>query len=244
MENSSAKVIELPERTVTLIPEPGIQQDITGANSSLELANEFVVDSNEMYEIAAAERKSANTRCKNIHDKRMKLTRPLDKLKAEWTNIFQPAIETLKAVVFCYDRKMIAYADEQERIHLAAQADADEKARKDREALEKRAVKAEAKGKTEKADALRTEAEYVPQPIVNYRKATSSDVSPRKTWGAVVPTVSDKLELIRAIAGGTVPHQAVDINFTFLNQQARSMKNELNYPGVTVKETKGNASRR
>lgn len=240
MENSTKKLLEMPERTVTLNPDSDIQKDITGAYLSLELAAEFVVDSNEMYEIAGAERKNANTRWKNINNRRMKLTRPLDKLKADWTNIFQPAIDGLKKVVTLYDRKMIAYTAEQERNRQIAQAEADRKTRKEREALEAKALKAEKANKPERAEVLREQAEYVQQPIYNAPVPKATGVSQRSTWGF---ELISKMELIKAIAQGKVSHHAVEINTTFLNQQARALKKELDYPGIKVVEKKGLASR-
>lgn len=241
MENSTPETImEQPSNSVTLAIEPNAQKDISGANLSLELASSFVVDSNEMYKVAGAELKSVKARCNAMDEKRKKFTKPLDSLKKEWMDFFRPAIAALTAAENHYKRKMIAYTNEQERIRQIAQAEADRKARKEREALEAKAAKAEAANKPERAEVLREQAEYVQQPIYNAPVPKVSGVSQRSTWGF---ELTSKSELIKACASGKVPHQALEINTVFLNQQARALKKELDYPGIKVVEKKGLASK-
>ena len=53
----------------------------------------------------------------------------------------------------------------------------------------------------------------------------------------------DELALIQAVAAGMVPIRAITVNLAFLNQMARGLKADLNYPGVrAVKETGVSAS--
>jgi hypothetical protein len=55
--------------------------------------------------------------------------------------------------------------------------------------------------------------------------------------------ITDKMALAKAVVAGTVPLMALEVNTTFMGQQARSLKGELNYPGVRVFEEQGIASR-
>jgi hypothetical protein len=47
-------------------------------------------------------------------------------------------------------------------------------------------------------------------------------------------TVTNLMELVKAVAAGTVPILALEANEKFLRQQANSMKQLMNYPGVKV----------
>jgi hypothetical protein len=51
------------------------------------------------------------------------------------------------------------------------------------------------------------------------------------------------MELVKAVAAGTVPLNAIQANSTFLNNQARAMKETLAYPGVKAVAETGLASR-
>jgi hypothetical protein len=50
--------------------------------------------------------------------------------------------------------------------------------------------------------------------------------------------VKDEMALIKAVAEGKVTIMAIQINQSFLNQQARSLKDTLDYPGVVVVKEK------
>lgn len=52
------------------------------------------------------------------------------------------------------------------------------------------------------------------------------------------------LELVKAVASGKVPLKALAIDWKFINQQSRSMKKLLSYPGIEVYEDKGLSARR
>ena len=137
-------------------------------------------------------------------------------------------------------RAMLGFQQEQERIRLAAEAKAQEAARKEREKLVAQAAKAAEKGKTEKAEALQMQAAAVVTPILAPTTPKLAGISTRITYKA---TVVDKLALIVAVAEGKVPLNAVDVNMPFLNNQARAMRETLAYPGVKVETETGIASR-
>lgn len=137
-------------------------------------------------------------------------------------------------------RAVLVYqvAEEQKRREIESRAQ--EEARKQQARLEVRAAKAEASGKVEKAEALQAAAASVVAPIIAPSVPKVSGLSTRVTYKA---TVVDKLELVKAVAAGTVPLNALDANMPFLNNQARVMKETLSYPGVKVEQETGLASR-
>jgi len=74
-----------------------------------------------------------------------------------------------------------------------------------------------------------TEGIENPPVIVQETVPKVQGISTRDNWSAVVVDLN---ELIKAIAKGKVPLMAINQNQTFLNQQARSLKDQLDYPGV------------
>jgi hypothetical protein len=84
-------------------------------------------------------------------------------------------------------------------------------------------------GETAMANALIEEKVYTP-PVVLPRTAPKiAGITVRETWSAQVVNLMD---LVKAVAAGRAPIQALQANTVFLNQQARSLKNAMNWPGV------------
>lgn len=112
------------------------------------------------------------------------------------------------------------------------QAQADEKARKEREKLEALAAKADASGKTEKAEALRQQAEVVEAPVVRVEsRVEAKGSSIRKTWRAKVVDPSK------------VPDDWWIINQDALDTFARGTKGSMPIQGVEFYEDSGLAVR-
>lgn len=96
------------------------------------------------------------------------------------------------------------------------QFDVQEKARKDQEKLNKEAEK---KGFS--------------APAVAPAPPKIDGISTRESWTAEVESFPD---LVKAVCARKVPLMALSPNESFLKQQARAMKDQLNYPGVKVKK--------
>lgn len=137
-------------------------------------------------------------------------------------------------------RAMLGYQQEEERKRRELEAKAQEAAAKERAKLEAKAAAVEARGKPVLAEALREQAAAVVAPILAPTTPKVSGISTRTAYKAVV---TDKLALVKAVAAGTVPLNALDANMAFLNNQARAMKETLVYPGVAVEQETGIASR-
>jgi hypothetical protein len=129
---------------------------------------------------------------------------------------------------------MKTFEDEQERIRRAEQARLEEEARKAaEEAALAQAVALEQNGHKMAAEAVI--AAPVVAPAVYVPKTTPNGFgnATRRTWGA---EVTDLMALVKAVAAGTVPIQAIEANTVFLGQQARALKSALQYPGVRAVE--------
>lgn len=135
---------------------------------------------------------------------------------------------------------MLGFQMAEEQKRREAEARAQEEARKQREKLEAQAAKAAEKGKVEKAAVLQATAASVVSPIIPTTTPKLAGVSTRVTWKA---EVTDLMTLVKAVAAGTVPLNALLADNAFLNGQARAMKDTLAYPGVKAVQETGLSSR-
>jgi colicin import membrane protein len=222
---------------VTDLATPELVQETSNA---LTVAKEFRVTSEQHYIESADRLKAIKALAKKLDETfDPHIKRAFDAhraLVAEKKGHQQPLIDAEGYV----KRAVLGYQQEQERIRRAAEAKAQEEARKERERLEAQAAKAAEKGKVEKAAALQTAAAAVVAPIIAPTTPKIAGLSTRTTYRA---DVTSKLELVKAVAAGSVPLNALEPNMTFLNNQARVLKEDLIYPGVRVVTDSGIASR-
>jgi hypothetical protein len=137
---------------------------------------------------------------------------------------------------------MASYHEEQERKRRAEELRLQEIARKQEEdARLQEAEAAEKDGMHEEANAILDAPVVLPKVVVPVATPKISGVAFRETWAAEV--VNAEL-LFKAVMEKKVPMSAISINLTFLNQQARSLKAEMNYPGVRTFAVKNVAAGR
>lgn len=147
-------------------------------------------------------------------------------------------------------RLITGYQEEQERLRLEEEARQRQKAAEQaQEQTVEEAIALEAEGDIEGALARLDEGPgFVPAPSVAKTVPKVKGVVSRETYKArlkgssrnepveTVDMTRDEqaqfLELIRAVAAGKVPILALSPNWQFLNQQSRSMKKMLAYPGI------------
>lgn len=227
---------------VSAVPVPAeARAEIDAAAGVLEVAQAYAVTSPEMYEAAASELRDIKARFKRLDDWEKSITRPMNAALAGVRAMFKTPKDTLSQAEGSIKRAMLRFQDEQEAKRRKAEAEAQERARKEREKLAARAAAAAEKGQAEKAEVLQMQAETVAVPTIAKQTPTVSGISTREVWSAEVVDIK---ALCRAIADGVVPEVAVAANMTVLNQQARSLKAALNWPGVRAVSQKSLASGR
>lgn len=148
-------------------------------------------------------------------------------LEAERTDLgeIKTAKDALGVIVQAYNRQ-------QERIHQEALRKAQEEARKAAE--EQRlaeAIHAEAIGEKDEAEQILNEPVLPPAVIVQKSVAKVAGEVGKHTYSA---QITDLMALVKAVAAGVVPIQAIKGDEPWLNSQARAFRQGLNYPGVTV----------
>lgn len=200
----------------------------------LSVAAEIVVRDAESYQMAGETWKS--------------LTALEKKIKAYWEEDVSSALKLHRSLVAKRDAMLIpvgeqknslrlgmkTFEDEQERIRRAEQARLEEEARKAaEEAALAQAVALEMNGHKAAAEAVISAPVVAPAVYVQKTTPTGFGNATRRVWGA---EVTDLMALVKAVAAGQVPIQAIEANSVFLNQQARALKSALQYPGVRAVE--------
>lgn len=130
-------------------------------------------------------------------------------------------------------QKLSGYIAEQHRIAAAQKAAAAAEARAAQEAAEREAKALEQVGETALAELARAEAAVaVAAPTAH--TVAAAGVSSRETWSA---EVTDLPAFLRGVLAGEIPQGAVLINEALLRKMAGALKEELKWPGVTVRRS-------
>jgi hypothetical protein len=243
------------------------------ANNTLEIAKEFKVTSQAMYEVAADELSTIKTSISDLTERRMTRTRKLDELKKLIIEDYAPALTRLESAKVFYQNGMIAYNDKQEKLRRAEQARLDAVARAERFKIEEAARKAteeaaklqadaaakaalaktpEASAKiiakaAEKIEAKQDEAsalQLTSQVIVPATVAVAAKVSGTSVRKTWKAKVTDKAKFIQHVTAHPEFLAMIDINETLLNGMARAQQENLSLPGVQAYQESGIASRR
>ncbi len=124
--------------------------------------------------------------------------------------------------------KMMGYLREQEAIRAEAERKLQAEAEKKRQEALAKAELARAEGKEAKAEKYEDKASQIISPTLA-PTVDNGSASMKKLYHA---EVFDLMALVKAIAAGQAPIVLIEANLTVLNAQARSLKENMNYPGV------------
>jgi hypothetical protein len=153
MVNAESEPQLLPPTEVALTVPQEVTSIAKGSDGILIAAQEYTVSSEVEFQFADSIQAQLKAEAKQINDKRMEFTRPLDALKEQWMDFFRPAINARNQAVTIYQQKLSAYRAEERRKAEAAQREAERLLREDRERKE-----AEARKLEERAAKLKTPA--------------------------------------------------------------------------------------
>ena len=125
---------------------------------------------------------------------------------------------------------MIAYDEEQEQLRRGKEIELRKKAmRIEEEARLQAAIQAEKAGQKEAAEQILETPTVEPVVVVPKEPKIAGGPIYRRIWKAEVISFET---LVKAVADGKVNINALSPNQTFLNAQARSLKNTFSFPGV------------
>lgn len=241
----------------------------TKAQAALTSAGDYVIDSQTMLELASDDLKHIKALQKEVEEKRTSITGPLNQAVKAVNDLFRAPKEYLDKAEATLKRAMVAYTTEQERLAAEARRQAEEAARAERERLaaiereqaeaarlaQQEAEAAAAAGDAEAAAAAQTAALAAQeQAAIAAMTANVVSIAPtveaapkvagisgRVTYSA---EVTDLMELVKAVAAGTAPIEAIQADAKFLGAQARAYKKAGQlYPGVNVVAERSIAAR-
>lgn len=241
----------------------------TQAQQHLANANDYVIDSHTMFELASDDLMKIKALQKDVEGKRTAITGPLNQAVKAVNDLFRAPKEFLEQAESTLKRSMVTWTNEQERLAAIARSEAEAAARAERERLaqiereqqeaarkaQEEAQAAAAAGDQEAANKAMELAQAAQQEaamaamtanVVTVAPAVEapakvSGISSRSTYSA---EVTDLMELIKAVAAGAAPIECLQADTKFLGAQARAFKKPGQlFPGVVAKEERSIAAR-
>lgn len=216
----------MSDKIMVTVPED-VNQAIVEAGGLIKSSMSIVVKSHEEAETASGLRRNLKTASAFLEDERKKLTTPLDTQKKNIMDWFRKPQDAITTAIECINKKVQQFNQEEMARLLAIQrkleAEAKEKEEKEKARLGKLAVKAEARGDTEKADALRERQEdvCVPFAIVDPPKKVGG-ISYRDNWS------------VEIIDESLIPREWLMPNIPALTKLAVATKGVVQIPGVKM----------
>lgn len=196
---------------------------VTNEITSLEaFAATYAITSAEQYQAGAADLQRVKGMQKKLEETRTSITGPMNAALKRVNEFFKRPAERLVAIEQKIKGAIVRYDDEQRRIAAEEQRKADEKARKEREALEARAKKAEESGKVEKAAELQTRAATVVAPVITRDPPKVAGVQMREAWKF---EVTDPAQ---------VPREYLVVDESKIRKVVQALKGDTKIPGVRV----------
>ena len=224
----------LPETSCLLIVPNNVAAIYSQSNGITDVAKAYVIDSQDMLDMATAELKNIKEFAKRLEAEQKDLTKPLNDLKQKWINYFKPALNSLEEARKILERSIADYTSKQAVLHQIEHAKLTAKIEEEKAAIEQRAAQAQADGKAEEAAILTETAQLIVAPPVA-QGASLNGLSTRTTWGA---EVVDKMALIKAVADGVIPDVYLLVDESALNKLAVTLKDKLAIPGARpIKKT-------
>lgn len=169
----------------------------------------------------------ARKRLKSIFEGPIKKAREaLESIRGAYKNLDDPLADADRAIqdgLLRYQQKVERDRRiEEARLAAKAREIAEEQQRKEAEALRKAG---------EEEAAREVEAEVLPAPVVTWDAPAIPKVEglqQRENW---VGEVTDLKALVRAVAAGTVPIEAIEPNMKVIHAQAKSLHGAFKWPG-------------
>ncbi len=239
------------------------------AKALVTQADAYVIDSPEMLELAAEDLRQVKGLQKEVEAKRTAIVGPLNQAVKAINELFRAptdylgqAESTLKFAINAYQVEQERKAAEQRRLAEEAQRAEQERlaaeqaeAQRQADELRQQAEQAAAEGDIEQAQQLAQKfqaAQHQATTVESLANVTSvamptaaapkvSGIAGRVTYSSQVDNLMD---LVKAVALGQVPIEALQADKKFLDTQARAYKKAGPlYPGVTIVATRGISAR-
>lgn len=236
----------------TQVATPSVPQEIIGmVQNSVEMADVYVIDTQEMADLAGEDLKALARLKKQTEDARLSITRPLDAAKKAAMDVYRPLIERIEAADSILRRKLNAYLTEQDRIRREAEAEAERSRRAELAKLEQEqaAARAAAEAAIEAndevaLDAAMEKAAEIEDKALETECAPTNIAKAEKVSGInqAVTYVAGEIDLAALVAAAAAnPDLLVYLspNTTEINRVVKALRERANIPGVSVKREVG-----
>lgn len=234
------------------------------AEQALSNATDYVIDSDIMFQMVSDDLKRIKAIQKEVEEKRISITGPLNQAVKATNDLFRAPKEYLDRAEATLKKSMVAYTTEKQRIveeeRAKVEAERRRLAEEERMALEaaivaeQEAYAAEMAGDQELAEKSMNEARNALSQAdrvamsANMMAVSSAEpelkvsgISSRLTYRA---EVTDMMALVTAVAQGTAPIECLQVDTKFLGQMARAFKKSGQiYPGVQSIEERSISAR-
>lgn len=225
--------------TVPTAQHPTIVELGAAAAAHSEVAAAYIVDSREMYQIAADTLGDIQSAAKAAEAARTSITDPLHKAWKNANALFKPITDALDQAKRDLSAKMIGFENAERARLRAAEEAAERRRQQELEAAAERVAEAEQSGDAEAVEAARTE-----QLIAEVATTTVADVAVERggharveDWKvevtdlpALLRYVADNLERGDGTLAGVIPESAIRV--TPLKALARDTQGRKTVPGV------------
>lgn len=254
------------DNQMTTLPDAALL--LRTADGALTVAKQFVIDSPDMFEIAAGELREIKAKAAAMEEQRLGITRPMDAAKKKVMDLFRLPLERLTQVEGVYKAAMLAYrrVEDAKAAELQRIANAEARAEKQRlEAIAREqaaaaqklqaeaselagigdaegAAQVSAQAETAQINATMTEttALVVSAPVMESAAKKVSGIRYTGVWKA---RVTDKAALLAHIVANPELLEWADINMSPLTQMAKALKTAMKIPGVEAFEEAGISAR-
>lgn len=211
--------------TIT-VEDPVVAEAVQDAEAVLVKYEHYEIVGQPDYDAAGELLREIKGKMGRLNDMQKEITGPINESLKRVRALFNAPLGCLERAEGIIRRARLAFmaaqekkrADEAARLkELAAKEEAKKKA-----ALETKAARAEAKGDSVKAEALREQkaAVFVPAPIVAPKVERTAGIGIRKDWKA------------RVVDPMLVPREFLVVDLVKLGKYARTMKEMARVPGV------------
>ncbi len=203
-----------------------------GPAAALELVNEFVVDSDETFDLAGEELLDIKAKHDKLDTQRKGITKPLDEAKKAVMDLYRGPIEALEEAERILKGKMLGYQREQQLKAEADRLEREKAAQAERDRLADEAKKLDEQGRSGEAEVKRTVADMVVAvPVQSTTRPATKGISTSTT---IDYEVHDMLELVKHIAAHPELIGLVVADSVKLRNYVRGLGMACKLPGVRV----------
>jgi hypothetical protein len=222
-----------------VLPKENDKQ-FTTAMQAASLATEYIIDSQDMYELGAVELGEFKRIATELEERRRFLVDPIQQGIDNINAMFRPVRERIQAADKELRARMLEWKNKETARIAAENAQREAAAREARQRMEREAAEAATAGREEEAFAMRQAAEVMSAPVRAAVIPKSAGVSTRSNWKAMV---TDLQQLVAFVAANPEHLNLLQANQTAITALAKAQKQGMKVPGVKAWNDAGIAVR-